>query len=192
MQDCSASDNPDITRLLRQHRNGDAEALHQLIPQVYQELRRLAQFHLKGNSAGNTLQPTTLVHEAFFRLFNGQQIEWQNRAHFFQIAGKQKRWLVVDHWRQSQAKKRGGAQLTLSLDEIVEPGQAGQRSTDLILLDQALSQLELLHPRVGKVVELRYFVGLTEAQTAEVLAVSARTIRREWAFAKGWLLGQLQ
>ena len=100
MQDCSASDNPDITRLLRQHRNGDAEALHQLIPQVYQELRRLAQFHLKGNSAGNTLQPTTLVHEAFFRLFNGQQIEWQNRAHFFQIAGKQRRWLVVDHWRQ--------------------------------------------------------------------------------------------
>ena len=192
MQDGPVSDNLDITRLLKQHRNGDAEALHQLIPHVYHELRRLAQFHLKGKSAGNTLQPTALVHEAFLRLFNGQQIEWQNREHFFQVAGKQMRWLVVDHWRQSQAKKRGGAQLTLSLDEAVEPGHPGQRSTDLILLDQALSQLELLHPRVGKVVELRYFVGLTEAQTAEVLAVSARTIRREWAFAKGWLLTQLQ
>ena len=190
MNNSPALQDLDITRLLKLQAAGETDVLHELIPQVYGELRRMAQYHLRGYA--QTLQPTALVHEAYLRLFNGQQIEWQNREHFFRVAGKQMRWLVVDHWRQSQAKKRGGAQLTLSLDEAVEPGHPGQRRTDLILLDQALSQLELLHPRVGKVVELRYFVGLTEAQTAEVLAVSSRTIRREWAFAKGWLLAQLQ
>ena len=182
----------DITRLLKRHHSGDPEALNQLIPHVYHELRKLAQYHLKANGSAITLQPTALVHEAYLQLFNSVSIDWQDRAHFFNVIGQQMRWLVVDHARRSHAQKRGGATLKLSLDEISEAGKPAGVDVDLLALDQALNRLEQLHPRVGRVVELRYFVGLNEAQTAAVMGLSDRTVRREWAFAKGWLLDQLQ
>jgi RNA polymerase sigma-70 factor, ECF subfamily len=182
----------DITQLLKRHHSGDPEAINQLIPHVYHELRKLAQYHLKANGAGNTLQPTALVHEAYLQLFNGVSIDWQDRAHFFNVIGQQMRWLVVDHARRSHAQKRGGVNARMSLEDVAEAGIQPRVDVDLLALDQALQRLEQLYPRVGRVVELRYFVGLNEAQTAEVMGVSDRTVRREWAFAKSWLLDQLQ
>jgi RNA polymerase sigma factor (TIGR02999 family) len=182
----------DITRLLKRHQSGDPDALHELIPHVYQELRRLAQYHLQANGRGITLQPTALVHEAYLHLFNGQSMDWQNRAHFFHTIGQQMRWLVVDHARRSAAQKRGGRQIKVTLDEVTGTVQDARDQVDLLALDQALSRLEALFPRVGRVVELRYFVGLDEAQTAQVLELSDRQVRRDWAFAKSWLLDQLQ
>ncbi|MBS1812230.1 MAG: RNA polymerase subunit sigma-70 [Acidobacteria bacterium] len=191
MKTSPLSDGVEITQLLKRHQSGDPDALHQLIPQVYHELRRLAQYHLKARG-GITLQPTDLVHEAYLHLFDGQPIEWQNRAHFFHTIGQQMRWLVVDHARQAAAQKRGGQQAKLSLEEISEAGMSSNINVDLLALEEALSRLEVLYPRVGKVVELRYFVGLNEMQTAEVLELSDRQVRRDWAFAKCWLLDQLQ
>lgn len=192
MNDSPLPEGVDITRLLNRHQSGDPDALNQLIPHVYHELRRLAQYQLKANGAGNTLQPTALVHEAYLQLFHGQSIDWQNRAHFFNVVGQQMRWLVVDHARRSHAQKRGGKQVKLSLEEISEAGKMPLLKVDLLALDQALGRLEQLYPRVGKIVELRYFAGLNEAQTAEVLELSDRQVRRDWAFAKSWLLDQLQ
>ncbi|MFN7930514.1 MAG: sigma-70 family RNA polymerase sigma factor [Blastocatellia bacterium] len=183
--------NVEITQLLKRHQGGDPDALHQLIPYIYHELRRLAQYHLKANGYGITLQPTALVHEAYLHLFSGHSIDWQNRAHFFQVIGQQMRWLVVDQARRSQARKRGGWQRKLSLDDVVV-GAEEMPTLDIFALHQALLRLEQLYPRLGKIVELRYFVGLNEAQTAEVLGISERTVRRDWAFAKSWLLNQLQ
>ncbi len=191
MQDSNDStlQTPEITLLLRQHREGDREATHQLIPLVYDELRRLAQYHLNGQH--HSLQPTALVHEVFLRLFAGQQIEWQNREHFFSVVSKQMRWLVVDHVRRAGTGKRGGGQIKMSLDDAGDADMAMQQPYDLLLLEDALKQLEQDYPRTSRVVELRYFVGLSEEQTAEVMELSVRTVRREWAFAKGWLLGHM-
>ena len=192
MSDSPLPESVEITRLLKQHQNGDPDALHELIPHVYHELRRLAQYHLRANGYGITLQPTALVHEAYLHLFNEQSIDWQNRAHFFNTIGQQMRWLVVDHARRSSAQKRGGRQNELSLEEVVGTAQDARNQVDLLALDQVLNRLEVLYPRVGKIVELRYFVGLNEAQVAEVLELSDRQVRRDWAFAKSWLLNQLQ
>lgn len=180
---------PEITLLLRQHREGDREATHQLIPLVYDELRRLAQYHLNGQQ--HSLQPTALVHEVFLRLFAGQQIEWQNREHFFSIVSKQMRWLVVDHARRAGTRKRGGGQIKMPLDETSDISTAMPQLHDLLLLEDALTQIEQDYPRTARVVELRYFVGLSEEQTAELMELSVRTVRREWAFAKGWLLDRM-
>lgn len=182
----------DITRLLKEHQSGEAEARNELIPRVYQELRRLAQYHLRATGAAHTLQPTALVNEAYLQLFNGNSIDWQNRTHFFNVIGQQMRWLVVAHARRAHAKKRGGDQIKLALEDVMEPAQPEARKEDLLLLEQSLSRREQLYPRVGRIVALRYFVGVSEAQTANVLGVSDRTIRRAWAFAKSWLLDQLQ
>lgn len=191
MQDSNdaRSQTPEITLLLRQHQEGDREATHQLIPHVYDELRRLAQYHLNGQH--HSLQPTALVHEVFLQLFAGQQIEWQNREHFFSVVSKQMRWLVVDHARRATAQKRGGIQFKIPLDEAGELRAQEQRPQELLLLEDVLMQLEENHPRTARIVELRYFVGLSEEQAAEVMKLSARTIRREWAFAKGWLLDRM-
>lgn len=191
MNHSPTSEGVEITRLLKRHQNGDHEALQELILQVYQELRRLAQYHLRITGA-NTLQPTALVHEAYLEIFHGEAIDWQNRGHFFNVIGQQMRWLVVDHARRSQAQKRGGKHVKLSLDDVRVAATKSHSEVDLLALDQALTRLEKLYPRVGQIVELRYFVGLSEAQTAEVLELSERTVRREWAFAKSWLLDQLQ
>lgn len=182
----SLPDHQEITRLLRRYKEGDAEAAHQLIPLVYDELRRLARQHLNGQ--GHSLQPTVLVHEVFLQLFDGQPPDWQNRTHFFSVVSKQMRWLVVDYVRRSTTQKRGGAQIKVSLDDAGELSAPERRADELLLLDKALGQLEKEHPRTARVVELRYYVGLSEEQTAEVMELSARSVRREWAFAKGWLL----
>ena len=192
MKDTPNPDEVDITQLLKRHHCGDPDALNQLIPHVYHELRRLAQYQLKPNGSGNTLQPTALVHEAYLHLFQGQAIDWQNRAHFFHVIGQQMRWLVVDHARRSHAQKRGGTPFKLSLEEIADVGKPAGVKVELLALDQALSRLEQLYPRVGRMVELRYFGGLSEAQTAQALELSERQVRRDWAFAKSWLLDQLQ
>ena len=181
----------EITQLLKRHQNGDPEALHQLIPHVYQELRRLAQHYFNCNRQPPSLSPTVLLHEAFLQLFDGAPIDWQNREHFFSVIRQKIRWLVVDHFRRTQAGKRGGQAARVSLEEIQEPGPSGQQSEDLLALNQALEEMERLYPRVGQIVELRYFVGLNEEQTAEVLKLSPRTVRRDWAFAKVWLLDRM-
>lgn len=186
------SDSTDITYLLRLSREGDPEAVHQLLPQVYDELRRLAQFYLKGAPSGSTLQPTALVHEVYLQLFNRSTIDWQSRDHFFRVVGKEMRWLVVDHARRTAAQKRGGGQVNLPLEEVAEIYSTPTRGPLLLALDDALTCLEQVYPRTAHVVELRYFVGLSEEQIADVLQLSARTIRREWMFAKGWLLKQLR
>ncbi|HEX4948756.1 MAG TPA: ECF-type sigma factor [Blastocatellia bacterium] len=182
----------DITSLLRRSRAGDADAIEQLLPQVYDELRRLAQFYLHGVPSGGTLQPTALVHEVYLQLFNRANIEWQNREHFFRVVGKEMRWLVVDHARRNRAQKRGNGQAHIPLEAIAETAALPERDTLSLALEEALSQLEQMHPRTAHVVELRYFVGLSEEQAAEVLQLSVRTIRREWMFAKGWLLKQMR
>ncbi|MEP7339015.1 MAG: sigma-70 family RNA polymerase sigma factor [Acidobacteriota bacterium] len=191
MQDSNHSTHQisEITLLLKQHCEGNGEATHHLIPLVYDELRRLAQYHLNGQH--HSLQPTALVHEVFLQLFAGQQIEWQNREHFFSVVSKQMRWLVVDHARRAGSQKRGGGQIKISLDDAGDAGSARPQLHDLLLLEDALTQLEQEAPRTARVVELRYFVGLSEEQTAEVMELSVRTVRREWAFAKGWLLDRM-
>lgn len=139
----------EITRLLKLHQNGDSQALSQLIPHVYHELRKLAQHHLKANGNNITLQPTALVHEAYLQLFQATSIEWQDRAHFFNVIGQQMRWLVVDHARRSHAQKRGGANARMSLNDVAEAGMLPRVDVDLLALDQALHRLEQLYPRVG-------------------------------------------
>ena len=180
----------DITRLLKLQSAGEPEALNELIPHVYGELRRMAQYYLRGYA--QTLQPTALVHEVYLHLFDGQQIEWQNREHFFNVAGKQMRWLVVDYVRGKKAQKRGGDFSRITLEGLAMQDFERPDTIDLIALDRALNELEAIYPRVGQVVELRYFVGLTEPQIAEVIGISERQVRRDWAFAKAWLHDKLK
>lgn len=182
--------NQEITRLLQLQAAGETDALHELIPQVYQELRRMAQFHLRGLS--HTLQPTALVHEVYLHLFNGQEIEWQNREHFFSVAAKKMRWLVVDYTRRKNAQKRGRDFTAVTYDGIAAAGFDPNETLDMMALDQSLSEFEQLYPRPAQVVELRYFVGLSEVQIAEVVQISERQVRRDWAFAKAWLHAKLQ
>lgn len=185
-----SAQNAEITLLLRRYKDGDLAAAHELIPLVYEELRRLARQHLTGQP--HSLQPTMLVHEVFLHLFDGQPVDWQNRAHFFSIVSRQMRWLMVDHVRRATAQKRGGAQVKVPWDEAGEIGAPEHRPHELLLLDEALTQLEKDYPRAARIVELRYFVGLSEEQTAQALGLSVRTVRREWAFAKGWLFGRIR
>ena len=180
----------DITHLLKLQSSGEPEALNELIPHVYAELRRMAQYHLRGYA--QTLQPTALVHEVYLHLFDGEQIEWQNREHFFSIAGKQMRWLVVDYVRRKTAQKRGRDFAQVTFDGLAIPDFAQPDTIDLIALDRALHELEAVYPRVAQVVELRYFVGLTEQQIAEIVEISERQVRRDWAFAKAWLHDKLK
>jgi len=180
----------EVTQLLRDWRQGNRAAFDQLIPLVYDELRRLAKRHLQRQSPGHTLQTTALVHEAYLRLIEQQNIEWQNRAHFFAVAARAMRFLLVDHARARQYAKRGGGARQVTLDEVavVSP----ERNTDLLALDEALSRLAALDPRKSQVVELRYFGGLSAEETAEALGVSEVTVKREWLKAKAWLYRELQ
>ena len=179
----------EVTRLLLELRDGNENVVNELIPLVYDELRRIARHQLVGERADHTLSTTALVHEAYFRLVKLDQIEWQDRAHFCAIASQAMRRILVDHARRRNAQKRGGSQPHLSLDEnrIAVDDQA-----ELILsLDQALTRLSALDERLAQVVEYRYFGGLTEEEAAEVLEVSPRTVRRDWKKAKAWLFKEL-
>jgi RNA polymerase sigma factor (TIGR02999 family) len=179
------SSQPHITQLLVDWSKGDQEALDQLIPLVYAELRQLARSYLRRERPDHTLQATALVHEAYLRLIEQHSVTWQNRAHFFGIAAQMMRRILVNHALARKAGKRGGLAEKLSLDEVVEPGS--ERDVDLIFLDEALKELEALSPQQGRIVELRYFGGLSIEETAEVLNVSPATIKREWSTARLWL-----
>jgi len=180
----------EITRLLRAWREGEPAALDLLLPLVYEELRRLAASRMRGNRGSDTLQPTALVHEAFLRLV-GQSIDWQDRGHFFAVASKAMRRVAVDHWRAHGALKRGGDQPRLALEEqgeaAVEPP-----SVDLMALDDALSRLEQMNPQQARVVELRYFGGLSLEEIAEALDRSRSSVFRDWRAARAWLYSELR
>ncbi len=181
----------EVTRLLIQLTEGDGSALDELLPHVYGELRRLASNYLRRERPGHTLQPTALVHEAYLRLVDQTQVRWQNRAHFFGVAAQMMRRILVDHARGQQAGKRGGEWRKISLDDGLDVA-AGGRPSDLVLLDEALERLAEIDPQKSRVVELRFFGGLSVEETAEVLGVSAPTVKRQWRMAKAWLYGQVQ
>ncbi len=180
----------EFTRLLSAYRQGSLEAPEQLFTLVYQDLRRLAQQYLKQERPNHTLQATALVHEAWLRLFGEGVVELESRAHFFVIAARQMRRILIDHARTTRSDKRGGGQLMAPLEEAALLPVA--QSEELLALDQALTRLEHLYPRVGRIVELRFFAGLTEAETAEVLKISVSALKRDWVFAKVWLVTQIR
>lgn len=179
----------DVTQLLIDWSNGDQAALDKLVPVVEQELRRLAHHYMRQERAGHTLQTTALVNEAFVRLVNRKSIHWQNRAHFFGIAAQLMRTILVDHARSHACAKRGGAADKLELNEALVVSQ--QKASEVIALDEALKELELLDPQQSRIVELRFFGGLTVEEAAEIMHVSPATIKREWSTAKAWLYREL-
>lgn len=183
-------DTHETTTLLIKWRNGDAAAADELISRVYSELRRLAGHYLRSEQPGNTLQATALVHELYIRLVGSEPVTWQNRAHFFAVAAQQMRRILIDHARARRAEKRGGGALTLSLAEV--SGVAGSPTQDVLVIHEALAKLEALDERAAHVVELRFFGGLQEKEAAEVLGVSVATLKRDWEFARVWLMTQLQ
>jgi RNA polymerase sigma factor (TIGR02999 family) len=185
-----SSNSHEFTTLLAEYRSGNQEAAKELVSFVYQELRRLAQYYMQNERADHTLQATALVHEAYLRLFGGKACEWRNKAHFFAVAARQMRRLLVDHARAGKAEKRQGAQVTVSLEEVT--GRIEQRAEDLIAMDEALSRLEEVSPRASQVVELRFFGGLTEREAAETLGISTATLKRDWDFARAWLYKQIR
>jgi RNA polymerase sigma factor (TIGR02999 family) len=178
-----------ITHLLLAWGNGDQGALEALMPLVYDELRKVAARHLRRQRPGHTLQTTALVNEAYLRLIDSSQVQWQNRAHFFAVSATLMRRILVDFARERQNLKRGGGAEQVSLDEalVVAP----ERSADLLALDEALTRLAKLNPRQAQVVEFRYFGGLSEEETAEALKVSLRTVQRDWNLARLWLYREL-
>jgi RNA polymerase sigma factor (TIGR02999 family) len=174
---------PDLTALLKEWSEGDRDALDQLMPLVYGELRRLAASYLREERPNHTLQPTALVNEAYLRLTRQKNVTWQNRAHFFGIAAQMMRRILVDHARKRQAAKRDAAAWKVATAEV----DGSDSAPDLLALDRALQELEQIDPQQAKVVELRFFAGLTVEETAEVTGISPRTVKREWQTAKAWL-----
>ena len=179
----------EITGLLRAWTGGDQTALDRLAPQVYDELRRMARHFMRNERAGHTLQTTALVNEVYLRLVDVKDIDWQQRAQFFAISAQMMRRILVDAARSRGAHKRGGGALKVNVDEtaFLSP----ERDSSLVALDEALEAFSALAPRQSKVVELRYFGGLSEQEISEVLKISSRTVRRDWEFAKSWLAREL-
>ena len=175
----------EVTALLRAWGRGDLHARDELLPLVYEELRRRAAAYLRRERADHTLQPTALIHEAYLRLVGQRRMAWQNRAQFFGVAAQMMRRILVDHARAQQAAKRPGAGMKVTLDE--DAGRAKSVDCNLLLLNQALSELAAFDPRQAQIVELRYFGGLAEHEVAEVLAMSRSTVTREWQTARAWL-----
>lgn len=175
----------EVTILLKAMTSGDENAPEKLLPIIYNDLRRLAGAYLSNERKDHTLQPTALVHEAYIRLVDWENVSWQNRAHFFAVAAQVMRRILVDHARGKKAEKRGGFGQLLSLDEAVSFQE--KKDVDLVALDDALNELEKSDPRQAKIVELRFFGGLTIEETAEALRISPATVKNEWAFAKAWL-----
>src|SRR5262245_66542304 len=179
----------EITQLLIAWNHGDAAALEQLAPLVQAEVHRLAKRYMAGERPGHLLQTTALVNEAYLRLIDWQNVEWQNRAHFFGLAAQIMRRILVDFARARDREKRGGDALQVSLSQAANV--ALERSADLVALDDALRALEKLDPRQARVVELRFFAGLSNEETAEALKVSVGTVRRDWSMAEAWLFREL-
>ena len=179
----------EVSRLLRAWSSGDEAALQTLIPLVYEELHRIARRYMGREREGHTLQTSALVNEAYLRLVDWKNVEWQNRAHFFAVSAQMMRRILVDFARDRRYLKRGGGALQVSLAEAA--GMTSERGTDLVALDDALNSLAEVDKRKSQVVELRFFGGLSVEETAEVLKVSAETVMRDWKLAKVWLLREL-
>jgi RNA polymerase sigma-70 factor (ECF subfamily) len=177
-----------ITQLLLDWRNGDQAALEHLMPIVYDELRRLARHYMVSERPGHTLQSTALIHEAYLQLVD-RHVPWEGRAHFFGIAARLMRQILIQHARARFAQKRGGDHIQVTLDDV---DVAHERASDLVELDDALKRLAALDPRQAQIVELKYFGGLTIDETAEVLEISHATVEREWSLARAWLRQELQ
>jgi RNA polymerase sigma factor (TIGR02999 family) len=175
----------EVTRLLLAWSDGDRAALDQLMPIVYSELRRLARRHLGGERPGHTLQTTALVNEAYLRLVGQRPLQWQNRAHFFAVSAQLMRQILVDYARARHNAKRGGRAVKVELDEAAEVST--ERAAEMVALDDALTALAGFDQRKSRIVELRFFGGLSIEETAEVLKVSPGTVMREWTLAKAWL-----
>ncbi len=182
-------DRGEVTRWLIAGSAGDTHALESLLPLVYAELHRQAVGFFRRERAGHTLQPTALVNEVYLRLINQQEVSWQNRAQFFGIAAQMMRRILVSHARGREAKKRGGAAPHIALEE--ELATPSERDPSLLALDDALTRLETVDPEKSRMVELRFFSGLSVEETAEVMGVSPRTIDRQWQTAKAWLYREM-
>lgn len=175
----------EVTQLLADWGKGDRSALDKLFPLVHAELRRIAQHQMNQERAGHTLQATALVNEAYLKLVGQQELKWQNRAHFFAVCAQVMRHILIDHARAHARDKRGGGAIQVSLNDVA--ALAEDQASYFLALDEALRLLESLDPQKGKIVELRYFGGLSIEETAEVLNISPRTVRREWQRSKAWL-----
>jgi RNA polymerase sigma-70 factor (ECF subfamily) len=188
-----SASSPDVTQLLIEWRGGQQEALDKLMPIVYRELHSLARRYLSRERSGHTLQSTALVHEAYLKLVDQKSVVWQNRAHFFGIAAQVMRRVLVDYARRRQRDKRRneGTRVTF-VDELVASEPSEPSGIDAIALDAALISLERLDPQQGRVVELRFFGGLTVEETAEVMNISTGTVKREWRIAKAWLYRHIE
>jgi RNA polymerase sigma factor (TIGR02999 family) len=179
-----------VTQLLVEVSNGNRNSLDHLLPLVYDELRGLAEAFMRRERLNHTLQPTALVHEAYMRLINQQHVNWENRAHFFSIAAETMRRILVNYAHANQAAKRGGAETRISLDEAIS--FPGKDEIDLVSLDDALKRLSEFDEQQSRIVELRFFGGLTVKEVATVLGLSTTTVEREWRAAKAWLHDQLR
>jgi RNA polymerase sigma factor (TIGR02999 family) len=184
-----AKDPENITELLVGYSRGDKDALDKLMPIVYDELRRQAASYLRREQAGHTLQTTALIHEAYVRLVDQRNVQWQNRAHFFGIAAQMMRRILVDHARTKMGAKRGGSGVKVSLADATV--SVKEQDLDVVALDEALTRLAEIDEQQSRVVELRFFSGLTVEETAEVKGISAATVKRDWSMAKAWLHREL-
>ena len=180
----------DVTRMLVALRGGDAEVEHELYQAVYGELHRMAARYMRRERPDHTLQATALIHEAYVDLIDQRHKDWQNRAHFYGVAANVMRRILIDHARTHRTAKRGGRAQKLSLDDALP--LTSQQSDELLALDEALARLAQFDPRQSRVVELRFFGGLSEEEAAQVLGVSSRTVKRDWRLAKTWLYGELK
>ena len=180
---------PHATELLLAWGRGDRSAFDQLVPIVHQELRRLARIQMRGERDNHTLQTTALVNEAFIRLVDLRRIRWQDRAHFLALSASLMRRILVDHARSRNYRKRGGGAVNVALDDSLALSR--ERGADLVALDDALESLARMDPRKGRVVELRFFGGLSVEETAEALSISPETVLRDWRLAKVWLLREV-
>ena len=180
----------EVTLLLRRMREGQSGAEDQLIRLVYHELRRIAGACMRDERPGHSLQPTALIHEAWLRLAGQSQIAWRDRAHFFGLAARMMRRILVDHARARLADKRGAGAVVLSLD-WVEIDSSPRKLDEILAVDEALARLRQLDPQQAQIVEMHYFAGMTVKETAEALGISPRTVDREWAFASAWLRREL-
>jgi len=186
MRDAECSE---TTQLLRAWASGDQGALEQLTPRVYDELRRIAGRFMRDERPGRTIQTTALVHEAYLKLIDVTNVDWQHRAHFFAVSAQIMRRILLDRARRRVAAKRGGVAPRVNLDEVPDIGSG--RARELIALDDALNALAKVDPRKERVIELRFFAGLSVEETAEVLKVSSDTVNRDWRLARAWLLAEL-
>lgn len=180
-----------VTELLLHWGNGDCKALEAILPLVYDELRRLARYHLRQQRPNHTLQTTALVHEAYLRLAQEKSIAVENRAHFLGIAAQLMRWILVDYERKRRAAKRGAGVKRLTLDPSIAAPHSHSQDVDLLALDEALNRLAKLDSQQSQIIELRYFAGLSIEDTSEFLGISSATVKRSWASARAWLLREM-